>query len=1108
MAQTSTQLSLLKCFTFLLAFAVISGETNAQLTVSNATVQYLVENIFLGKGVTVSNITYTGSANAVGYFQFFGPHNGIERGILLTTGNISNAPGPNNNSGAGSGSGSAGIPDLNPLTTGSTTDGAMIEFDFVASETEVNFRYIFASEEYPEFSGSPFNDVFAFFISGPGITGTKNIALIPNSTTPIAINNVNNGAANSGPCTNCEYYVQNTSNIIQYDGHTTVLTAASSVIPCQTYHLKIAIADVGDPAFDSGVFLSAESLCSNKTLFQTLRKLPPTYLNSVYVDSMAYEGCSPVKVYIQRACQIDKMAKVHITYSGTATPGVDYEAFPDSITFLPGQEIVELNLKTYKDLLNENTETVILNVFNNECGQTVLHQKTFIINDNVIKLNLGNDTTMCSGQSLTLNAAGIPAPQSYVWQDLSYQPTLKVTGPGTYWCRIQKGSCILRDSIVVTYIPSPTVNIGPDTITCAGNPVTFTVPNTAGINYLWSNGSSAGNLTTTQAGTFWVKAISASSGCFTYDTAKIIRVQKPPLNLGNDTSFCARPGDSVLLSTGLNTPYQFTWNNTNQHTPSIKVGNSGTYIVRVNDPYCITQDTIVVEMKPKPDVALGKDTFFCSGSTIKLSAGAGFDAYLWSTFSTDSFITVNQSSIYTATVWKGTCADKDTVLVFERPMPTNSIGNDTSVCPNDSVLFNGKGATGYTYLWDNGAVTPTTYYKQVGAIWLRTTFNGCTKYDTAMMRGVHFSPVNLGNDTTYCANSGKLLDAGNQFDSYLWSTGETAPYIVANATGTYWVRAQKEHCFTSDTILINLKTTPQVNLGADSSLCEGAEKELDATCPNCSYVWNTGETTSKIRVSTPGQFVVTAKNNVGCEDSDTIQIGIEKTPVFALHKDTTVCKGESVTLLSPVKQVTYLWNTGATDSAISITDEGEYWLRVSKNGCYFSDTMHLSHFGDLVVHLPEPQLSCYNTKFTLDAGNERATYLWSTGDTTGQIQVKSAGIYKVSVTRCGVTREASSTINYQDKEFKFYVPNAFTPDNNLLNDEFKPGGNLAAIETYQMQVYDRWGKKLFETDDPNKGWDGKTGGIPCANDVFVWQINLKATCYGTKQIQGNVTIMR
>ncbi len=213
----------------------------------------LATNI-LGSGITISNATYTGAAGSAGTFTS-GGNIGISSGIILTSGGASVAQGPNNSGSAGVSNGTSGLASLNALIPGySTHDATMLSFDFNSAGGNLFFNYVFASEEYNEWVGSAYNDVFAFFLDG------ANIALIPGTSTPVSINNVNLGS-NSG------FYRNNSPGPIdtQYDGLTTVLTATALGLTAGTHHIDIAIADSGDTVLDSGVFIQGGSFSDTPT---------------------------------------------------------------------------------------------------------------------------------------------------------------------------------------------------------------------------------------------------------------------------------------------------------------------------------------------------------------------------------------------------------------------------------------------------------------------------------------------------------------------------------------------------------------------------------------------------------------------------------------------------------------------------------------------------------------------------------------------------------------------------------------------------------------------------------------------------------------------------
>ncbi|MBN1589628.1 MAG: choice-of-anchor L domain-containing protein [Pirellulales bacterium] len=214
-------------------------------------------NTILGSGVTISGTpVYTGASGAAGTFVGGNATGiGIDKGIILTSGLASSAVGPNTDDGISTSNGTAGDSELNALVGGATNDAAILEFDFVTAGGDIYFNYVFASDEYDEWANSTYNDVFAFFLDG------TNIALIPGTSEAVSINNVN---AVDHP----ELYNDNDLTIygaggcpynIEYDGFTNVLTAQALDIGAGTHHIKIAIADVGDSALDSAVFIEANT---------------------------------------------------------------------------------------------------------------------------------------------------------------------------------------------------------------------------------------------------------------------------------------------------------------------------------------------------------------------------------------------------------------------------------------------------------------------------------------------------------------------------------------------------------------------------------------------------------------------------------------------------------------------------------------------------------------------------------------------------------------------------------------------------------------------------------------------------------------------------------
>ncbi len=345
---------------------------NGQLSVStNLTPTNLVNSVLLGPGVVATNIQYTGANRAIGYFS--GTSNiGLNSGVILSTGAATTAVGPNNSTNATAINSTAGHPQLTAICGQPTNDAAILEFDFVPSSDTIKFKYVFASEEYYEGVCTPYNDVFAFLISGPGITGTANIALIPGTNKAVSISSVNGGVLGQsiyGPSTSYSYcnlsytnfYVDNVTppgTTIQYDGFTKVFTAKAKVIPCQTYHIKMAVADGGnDNTWDSAVFLEAGSFNSH---YLTVNSLPQ-YRGCIFNNAIA-EGTGTAKITLQRFDSIPYPRTLNYTISGTATSPFDYAISPPNISFLPGFDTTSVYITPLSDAAVEGIETVSLTI--------------------------------------------------------------------------------------------------------------------------------------------------------------------------------------------------------------------------------------------------------------------------------------------------------------------------------------------------------------------------------------------------------------------------------------------------------------------------------------------------------------------------------------------------------------------------------------------------------------------------------------------------------------------------------------------------------------------------------------------------------------------------
>ncbi len=255
---------------FLLGAVAATSAQSALFIDTTIAPQQMVEDFFNTSQVTVSNVAFTGDPASCGYFEAANTDLDLIAGIMLSSGRCADAANTPDVF-ASTSLNSAGDPQLDVLTLAPTFNASALEFDLVSQTDTLCFIYRFGSEEYPEYVGTNFNDVFAFFVTGPGYADNTNIALVPGTSTPVAINNVNQNL-------NTQYYVEYDSTggaDAVYDGFTTTLPAKFVVQPGSTYHVKLAVSDASDAIFDSGVFIAINSLGGDSLLSPVAGMLAP-----------------------------------------------------------------------------------------------------------------------------------------------------------------------------------------------------------------------------------------------------------------------------------------------------------------------------------------------------------------------------------------------------------------------------------------------------------------------------------------------------------------------------------------------------------------------------------------------------------------------------------------------------------------------------------------------------------------------------------------------------------------------------------------------------------------------------------------------------------------
>lgn len=843
----------------------LGARNGDDLEVSNTTYtpEELVQEVFIGGDcfdVNSSSIVYTGDPQGRGSFSNGSSSINIEEGVLLTSGRVTNALGPNNayNTGNSFWSAPYADPDLRGIINNNSTlihDVAALEFDFTPTSDEVSFEFVFASEEYCEYAGSQYNDVFGFFISGPGINGpfsnnAENIAVVPGSSDYVTINNVNHYS-------NSAYYVNNIPSWqhifmpswlscpgydtndgvaiqnIEYDGFTTLLTAIAQVEACETYHIKLIVADVNDAYYDSAVFLKANSFNAGGTA------LVDAEVPGLDGD-VAYEGCKD-GVFVFKRANDDLTEDLEVNFtigsSSTALQGVDFENLPTSITIPIGDSIAYLPVNVFSDLFIEGSESIVLEL-DAPCSCNVPSTVLYITDLDSIQVAL-DDEYLCDAAPLNLQpsiSGGLPG-FDYLWNtddttaDLSVMPN----GDTSYVLTVTDacGNTAMATA-TVDIVGLPTANISGLAQVCSGNPqaellVEFTGEGpwsfayTIDNNQIFQLDSITQNpylLNTPTVGTYLLTGVS-SHGCVgsVAGAASVLPIDLATNLLSAEVS-CpgANDGQIDLSVSGGQPPYDYLWSNgAVQEDPTGLP--EGSYSVTITDSNgCSVATTANVALNPEvPQVEAGEAVQLTCESPFLSLAGSGSTGpqydYRWTSrdgniVSGDMTATpmIDRPGLYILAITNTAtgCSQSDEVAVSIdtlKPQPVLvTQGPLVLDCRNPQTVIDGSSSQGQgplDFLWttNDGSILPGEATQPQLSISLSGTYtlqitdnqNGCSDTsNVAILSDMDLPLVNIfPPEAITCVDTSVQIDASGSSSGvpflYSWSTSNGQ--IVAGADG-------------------------------------------------------------------------------------------------------------------------------------------------------------------------------------------------------------------------------------------------------------------------------------------------------------------------------------
>ena len=701
-----------------------------------------------------------------------------------------------------------------------------------------------------------------------------------------------------------------------------------------------------------------------------------------------------------------------------------------------------------------------------------------------------------------------------------------------------------------------TITKSNDTSLCGSSPVQLSAG--GGIMYSWTPVSSLSNpginnpVATPLVTTTYYVTVTNASGCTKIDSVKITVNTFPVITKSNDTTVCGN--SSVQLTAGGGSTYSWSpasgLNNSNISNPVATPLTTTKYYVTVTTAAgCAKADSILITVKSAPAVTKSNDTSVCLNSSVQLTAGGG-SSYSWSPASSLSNPNINNpvatplsTTKYYVTVTNATgCSKTDSIKIAVNALPVISKSKDTGICNNASVqLFAGGGTS---YIWtpaatlnnpgiSNPIATPagtTTYFVTV------TNAAGCSKNDSIKVSTSPLPVISKSNDTVICKNSSVQIFAAGGF-TYLWSPASglnnpaiSNPVATPVAAKTYYVVVTNAGgCSKTDSVKIGINPVPVITKSNDTLICNQTSVKLFVG-GGSSYLWSPASSLDNPASASPVAsplsttlYRVVIKDSYSCDFEDSVKVSVRSVAMFTITPDGSTCFGSAKQLQASGGD-SYIWtpanglnNPNISNPVANPATSTSYTVTIQENTCNETGTLTTN-----LAVLPIPDITATSSNdltCTLGSSQLIATggtnFTWTPalGLTNSNIANPIAApanttLYKVTgIGPNGCQGSDTVTVKVDFNINTLYLlPNSFTPNGDGINDCFGVK-HWGVVKDLDFSIYNRFGERVFHTNDAASCWDGTYKGKPQNVNVFVYIIKAKTAC-GTIERKGTVALLK
>ena len=778
-----------------------------------------------------------------------------------------------------------------------------------------------------------------------------------------------------------------------------------------------------------------------------------------------------------------------------------------------------------------------------------------------------SDSTLCVGDCISFTDLTTNTPSGWTWYFFGADSTNSNQQNPTNICYNTAGNFDVAlvasnpagsDSLFmpgfITVSPLPTIVMTPDTAICIGDTIDLTA--SGGTNYTWNNGlgSGANHTVIPSADTSFQVTVTDNNGCLDSSTVNITVNSLPTVVANaNNTSICT--GDSLMLyGTGADS---YVWDNSVTDSVKFVPASTNTYTVIGTDlNNCSNTDQIVVTVGScgvPPVVNFGTlDTNLCIGDCISFTdSSSNFPTnWTWYLFGADSTnsnqqnpnnICYNTAGSFDVALVASNAFGQDSLFIANyitvNDLPTITASIDTTICTGDTANISATGGVSYT--WDNGlgngqnqSPTPTviTTYTVTA-----TDINGCENTSQVTVSINALPTVTTSPDTIVCSGSPANLSASGGV-TYLWDNGlgngaTQSPTPSTNTTYTVIV-TDANNCTNTGQINVTVNALPTITANNDTAICNGNSVTVSAT-GGVLYNWDNGLGLGPAHNVTPlitTTYIVTGADGNGCTDTDQITVTVSSCtpPVVNFGTLTSnICIGDCIsfndsTLNNPTSWTWYFFGADSTISTqqnpnnICYNTAGSFDVALVGYNTFGQDSLFMANYvtvNDLpTITITGNDSVCMGESITLTA-NGATSYVWDNGLGNGISQSVSP-IVPTTYTVTGqdannCINTGTFTLNIKDcpvTEVELVVPNVFTPNVDGNNDLFNITGT--GIKALSLKIFNRWGTLIFETQQLNEGWNGRTStGKEVPEGTYFYIANV-ITNDGEENLHGSITLIR